>query len=125
MAIRYSREVPAMMALRIVAAGVALAVVLPLVSFGQDAEKPKLKGFLPFGWKQLGLSDAQKQAVYAKQAEYTTRLEKLEEQIKALRAERDQELVKLLTDAQRARLRELAEEKLKKLGGKTDPKKDE
>lgn len=114
-----------MMALRIVAAGVALAVVLPLVSFGQDAEKPKLKGFLPFGWKQLGLSDAQKQAVYAKQAEYTTRLEKLEEQIKALRAERDQELVKLLTDAQRARLRELAEEKLKKLGGKTDPKKDE
>jgi hypothetical protein len=68
---------------------------------------PRVKGMLPKFFKSLGLSDEQRQAIYALQARYGGRIEVLAEQIRKLRAEEAMEIDKVLTEAQKARLREL------------------
>ena len=59
----------------------------------------------------LGLTEAQKQAVYKVQNDFDAKLAALEEQIKKLKIEERQAIDKLLTDAQRARLKEIIKEK--------------
>ena len=69
------------------------------------------KGQLPPGWKGLGLTDAQKASIYTIQSNYRGKIEELEQKIHDLKAQERAEELKVLTDAQKARLKEIAEEK--------------
>jgi hypothetical protein len=55
----------------------------------------------------LGLSEEQKQKVYTTRADYRAKIGALEQQIDKLKAQEQAELLKILTDAQKARLREI------------------
>lgn len=72
---------------------------------------PKLKGQLPAGWRALGLTDAQKQKVYAIDEKYDVEIDKLNAKIKELRAKRYKEQLEVLTDAQKKQLEENAKKK--------------
>lgn len=94
-------------------------LVVGLVAQVKKSDKnppAKLKGQLPVGWHKLGLSQEQMQKVNKVQADYRGRLDKLEEQVDALKKQRQGEMEKVFTAAQRARLRELKD---------TDPDKDD
>ncbi|MBL8793969.1 MAG: hypothetical protein JNM56_08690 [Planctomycetia bacterium] len=79
------------------------------VSLGQTAkdEPAKFKGVLPQNWGKLGLSDEQKQKVYKVQNDYDQKIATLEKQLKDLKSQEKVEMEKVLTDAQKARLREI------------------
>jgi hypothetical protein len=116
-----------------------LLAVLVLVGWlvaADDPKKPdepkdvtppaKAKGKLPTGWKKLGLTDAQAQDVYKISAKYQARIEDLEQQVRELRQQQRAEEYRVLTDAQKARLKEIGEEKFSgDVTKKADPKKDE
>jgi Spy/CpxP family protein refolding chaperone len=116
-----------------------LLAVLVLVGWlvaADDPKKPdepkdtpstvKAKGQLPQGWKKLGLTDAQVQDIYKVHAKYRTKIDELEAQIRELRQQERTEEYKLLTDGQKARLKELGEEKFTgDTAKKDDPKKDD
>ena len=91
---------------------------------------PRPKGQLPQGWKSIGLTDAQKTQIYTIQSNYRSKIDELEQKIRDLRQQERAEELKVLTDAQRARLKEIVEEKVsgdvsKKDAPTTDtPKKD-
>jgi hypothetical protein len=70
------------------------------------------KGQLPQGWKSLGLTDSQKATIYTIQGNYRGRIEELEQKIRDLKSQERAEELKVLTDAQKARLKEIAEEKI-------------
>ena len=93
-----------------------LVVMLALmggVLAAQEKRDPQArgKGQLPPNWNKLGLSDEQKEQVYKIQAEFQAKIEDLEAQLRKLRAMQGNELRKVLTDAQRQRLLELATQK--------------
>jgi Spy/CpxP family protein refolding chaperone len=93
-----------------------------------DADKkdpdPKAKGTLRANWKKLGLTDDQTQKIYKVQADYRAKIDVLEQQIKDLRQQEYTDQVKVLTDAQKARLKELGEFKDPTADpAKTDPDK--
>ena len=78
-----------------------------------DTPKPDAtRGQLPPNWKKLGLTDEQVKKIYAIQADYRPKIEELEQKIKDLHAEELVKEVAVLTDAQKARLKEIAEEKI-------------
>jgi Spy/CpxP family protein refolding chaperone len=116
---------------------VGLLAVLVLVGWlvaADDPKKPdepkdppvKTKGLLPQGWKKLGLTDAQVQDIYKVHSKYRTKIDELEQQVRELRQQERTEEYKLLTDAQKARLKELGEEKFTgDVSKKDDPKKDD
>jgi Spy/CpxP family protein refolding chaperone len=96
----------------------------------------KSKGQLPTGWKKLGLTDDQVKKIYQIQSDYRPKLEALEQQIKDLRKQELLDAFKVLTEAQKARLKELADDKVptdpdkkddakKDDTKKSDPKKDD
>ncbi len=93
---------------------------------GQDRRDsvPRGRGALPAMWSKLGLTDEQKQNIYAVQGEYRAKIDALQRQIRQLQRQERGEMEKVLTDAQRARLRELIAEKVSggasKDGKKTD-----
>jgi hypothetical protein len=91
---------------------------------GQDKKDDpvKVKGVLPANWAKLGLSDKQKQDVYKVQGDYHDKIAALEKQVKDLKAQEKTEMEKVLTDAQKARLKEII---LEKAGLKDDKKPDE
>ncbi|MBY0513347.1 MAG: hypothetical protein K2P78_05490 [Gemmataceae bacterium] len=70
----------------------------------EKKDDPKAKGFLPQNWGKLGLTDAQKQDVYKIQNKYNADIDKLEAQIKDLKAVRDKEMKAVLTPEQKKRL---------------------
>ena len=70
------------------------------------------KGQLPQGWKSIGLTDAQKTQIYTIQSNYRSKIDELEQKIRELRQQERAEELKVLTDAQRARLKEIVEEKV-------------
>jgi hypothetical protein len=72
-----------------------------------DDPPPRVKGMLPAHFKQLGLSADQRTAIYKVQASYGAKIDALTQKILELRAEEKAEIDKVLTEAQRARLREL------------------
>jgi hypothetical protein len=91
----------------------------------KDPPPPPPKGQLPPNWKKIGLTDDQVKKIYTVQGEYHAKISALEEQIKALRAEQFKKEIEVLTDAQKARLKELDEFKDPTAPPKDDPKKDD
>ncbi len=71
----------------------------------------KAKGQLPQNWKQLGLTDDQTQKVYKVQAKYNEDIDKLEAQIKDLKAKMSKERSEILTAEQKKRLEEILKNK--------------
>ncbi len=96
-------------------AGLLVVTILAGTSLSADDTKPSekkdtpAKGTLPPNWKKLGLTDAQVQKVYKIESDYRAKIADLEQQIKDLRAKERKELETVLTDAQKARLKELKE----------------
>jgi hypothetical protein len=72
----------------------------------KDKNPGKIKGQLPPGWGDLGLSAAQKENVYKLNAEYKEKVDKLEDEVKKVRAELVKKRLTLLTDDQRKKLRD-------------------
>ncbi len=83
-----------------------------------DPEPIGKTGMLPPNWKKLGLTDQQTRDVRRVRGTYTAKIDALKQKIAELLEEEKVELEKLLTDAQKARLREI------KLGETTKPKPD-
>ncbi len=81
----------------------------------QDTKKDTAKGLkagaLPQNYSKLGLSDDQKKKIREVRAEYGAKIQELDDQIKELRKKEKVAMEDVLTDAQRARLRELVLEK--------------
>ena len=73
---------------------------------GPNNPPAKLKGQLPQGWGKIGLSDMQKQRIYAIQREYKGEIDKLETKIKELRAEQRRKMADVLTADQKKKLTE-------------------
>ena len=80
---------------------------------GKDVKEPtgKAKGQLPTYWGQLGLTDAQKQSIYKVNGKYNEDIDKLEAQIKELKAKMSEERTKILTVEQKKRLEEIIKTK--------------
>jgi hypothetical protein len=76
----------------------------------KDAKGLK-SGKLPVYYSRLGLSDDQKKKIQEIQSEYLPKIQELEDQIKALKKKERAAVEEILTDAQRARLREILLEK--------------
>lgn len=74
--------------------------------YSGDAKKPggKFRGMLPPGWKSLKLTAAQKQEVYAVQHSYDAKYDELKKKIEELKAQERAEMVRVLTEEQRAQL---------------------
>src|SRR5438105_181597 len=98
---------------RILLGMLAIGLLASGTLLGQDKDKKdskeppiKYKGQLPQNWSKLGLTDTQKQTVYKTQGTYNAKIEPLRAQIRKLQEEEKAELFKVLTDAQRSRLKE-------------------
>ncbi len=78
---------------------------------GQDKKsadkEPPARGQLPQYFKQLGLTDTQRQDVLRIRAEYRGKIAKLKQEIADLQKEERTKLSQVLTPEQRARLRDL------------------
>lgn len=115
----------------VVAGLLAVFLISSGALIGDDKDTPKAKGTLPQNWGKLGLSDEQKQKVYSTQEEYRGKIGALEKQIRELKAQERADLEKVLTDAQKARLREIlaskapADTKDKKPDEKKEEKKED
>lgn len=84
----------------------SLLVMAALISVhGQD--KPKAKGQLPQNWTKLNLSQAQKEKVYEIQAKYKAERDDLNKKLKELAAKEREEMVAVLTDAQKEELKKI------------------
>jgi len=105
-----------------------LAGVVYFASGPSLAQKdgPAPKGFLPANWKKIGLSDDQVKTIYKIQAGYDTKIDALKAQIDALKKEEKTELEKVLTPAQKEKLKEILigglDKDTPKDGGKDSPK---
>jgi hypothetical protein len=75
---------------------------------------------LPQGWRQLGLSDEQKNKIYAIEDEYGPKIASLKKQLEALEKEERAKRYDVLTEEQKKRLKEIRESKD---GGSKDEKK--
>jgi len=89
--------------------------------FGDDQDSKKdvkgvKQGALPTNYSKLGLTDDQKKKVRDIQGDYRAKIQVLEDQIKDLRKKERLAVEDVLTDAQRARLRELLLEKAPGIG---------
>lgn len=95
---------------------IGLAVMQPEVLVAQNDEageavtEKEYRGRLPIYFGKLGLSDPQKEKLYAIQDSYVEKIAALEKQIQALEDERDKSMETLLTPGQKLRLQELREE---------------
>lgn len=89
---------------------VALVVALGSLH-GQEKKEPPAKGQLPQQWKKLGLTEEQTKKIYSVQSEYRGKIAELEDKVKELRKQERVELERVLTDAQKARLKEILLEK--------------
>ncbi len=88
----------------------ALCSVFVLTGLLTGADEKKAdppKGKLPADWKKLGLTDAQTKDIYAIEADYGPKIEDLENQVKKLKDERFEKMVKVLTPEQKARLKDI------------------
>ena len=105
--------------LRLLAVAAAFVVVTTPWVVGQDTTKKaskdttttttttKMRGQLPQNWGKLGLSDEQKQKVYAAQSKYRDKIDALKKQIAELTDKEKKEMEDVLTAAQKTRLREI------------------
>lgn len=96
-----------------VLAGVfSLILVAGHLYYPANAQK-KISGRLPNYWNKLGLSKAQTLEIYKIQGDYKAKIDALEKQIEDLKAQERQDMVKILSDEQKGKLREIY---LKKFG---------
>jgi len=108
--------------MRYVAGALALAFFLGTATsaVAQDKEKSKsgsssttkekeskVRGVLPAHYKQLALSEEQRQTIYKIQNEYSDKIDDLQKKMDDMRAERNAKYLKALTKAQRDRLEEI------------------
>jgi len=84
---------------------VVLGIVL-LAGPGASQEK-KPKGQLPQHWKKLDLSKEQVGKIYSIQGTYKTKIKGLKDQIAALEKQEKGEMLKVLTDEQKEKLRQI------------------
>jgi hypothetical protein len=87
--------------------------------------EPRARGILPKYYKQLGVTDDQKQAIYKIENTYTAKIDALQKQIKDLKAEELVAIEKVLTKAQLDRLQELRNGDKDKPADKPSDKKDD
>ncbi|GIW81296.1 MAG: hypothetical protein KatS3mg105_3103 [Gemmatales bacterium] len=88
-----------------------LAVSLLFVGGLSGQEKKKaFKGRLPAGWSKLGITDKQRQSIYAVQKKYYDKIKELERQIEELKTAEREEMIALLSDLQKQRLKEIESE---------------
>ena len=80
-------------------------------SGSKEKAEPKARGVLPMYYRQLGLSEEQRQKIYRIQNEYSDKIDELEKKIEDMKAERNGRYLKELTKAQRDRLDELKKSK--------------
>lgn len=107
--------------LRLLALLFGVAVLSAGGSIGQDKGKKDeksekkddstSKGQLPANWKQIGLTDEQKQSVYKINAKFNEEIDKLEAKVKELKDKRDKERLGVLTADQKKRLEEILKKK--------------
>lgn len=76
-----------------------------------DVKEAKTRGYLPNYWKQIGLTDEQKQKVYKLQGKYGEEIDALEDKIKELKAKLGEERMKVLTADQKKRLEDIIRSK--------------
>ena len=89
----------------------ALLSVVSL-AVAQDKDKPpKTTPKLPAHWDKLGLTPNQLRQVQQTQADYQAKLDALKAQIQQTQDRERAELFKVLTDAQRAKLKQLEADK--------------
>jgi len=86
----------------------AKAAAKPAAAAGEEAPA-KAKGRLPAYYKDI-VDAKQKDKIYAIQADYNTKIDALEEQIKTLTAERDSAVENILTADQKVKLKKAREE---------------
>src|SRR5262249_37923890 len=102
-------EEPVMLRSRFVLPALLLALLLGGAVIGDDkkADAPIVitRPQLPAGWKKLNVSEDQKKKTTEIQIKYRAQIAKLQEQIKKLTAEEKTELLTVLTDAQKAILK--------------------
>jgi Spy/CpxP family protein refolding chaperone len=94
---------------------------------GKAAEKAKetaVKGRLPMYFGKLELDEKQKQQIYVIQSTHDPKIDKLEDEIKALKDKRDSEIFDVLTKAQQKALTDLKDSPkgAAKMKEKADPK---
>lgn len=106
--------------------GVLMASWTFIASEGQSQTKKedapsttKSKGQIPPGWKALDLTASQKDEVYKIQADFRAKIDKLEDEIKKLKAEQAMKLADVLTVDQKKKLISAIE------GGTKEPSKKE
>lgn len=95
-------------------AGTAMLATLFLLSSdgvqSQDKKEKappgKVTGQLPPGWKDLNLSAVQREEVYKINAEAKDKVDKLEEEIKKVKADQVKKRLAVLNEEQRKKLRE-------------------
>jgi hypothetical protein len=94
-------------------AGCTLLAALALVSSDgvqsqekKDKAPAKIKGTLPDGWKDLGLTAAQREDVYRLNAEAKEKIDKLQEEISRVKADLTKKRLAVLTEEQRKKLRD-------------------
>lgn len=71
------------------------------------APRKKIVNRLPNNFGKLGLTESQRQKIYALQSQYRAQLEALTAQLEALREEQNEEIESVLTPAQKAELHKL------------------
>src|SRR5437868_2992897 len=108
----------------VVVIGVALLTVSPSFSQQEKVEPaPVAKGQLPKYYSKLGLSDDQKQKLYAIKGTYSPKIEGLTKQINTLKAQQKAEQERVLTDDQKVALRRILLEKAPAAGDSAAPPK--
>ncbi len=80
----------------------------------KKAEKKGAEGRVPAYYGQIGISQKQRESIYAAQAKYAAQIEVLQKQIKELEAKRDTEVSAVLTADQQKQLTDLTEAGKKK-----------
>ncbi len=95
---------------------VAIVFVASGLLFGDDKDAKKdlktvKQGSLPANYSKLGLNDEQKKKIKDIQGEYGSKIQELQDQIRELRKKERLAVEEVLTDTQKARLRELLLEK--------------
>lgn len=90
---------------------------------GEPRKQPTKQFQVPQGWGKLGLSIEQKKKIYATRASFYSKIQALEDQIDQLKKNETQELVKILTEGQREKLRKRLAEKFPDVEKKAPDKK--
>jgi hypothetical protein len=88
--------------LGLVILGMSLVVTTATTQDKKEKDQPKVKGQLPAGFKDLGLTKAQIESIYKIQTEYKTKINELQTKINELKKTENKEVFGVLTDDQRA-----------------------